>query len=340
MIGEAVAESKDTKKSKKKGDKGSKVDVSAAVEPECDDPFPTSVERTPETEYLFNNWWHFDDTRVSKMDVNKLSKYFGGKGKENAYILIYRRTSLNENNQALKQVSPPPGVHMDILKEEAHLQKSFENYDLMKEMLSINVRHVDHAFDFDNEAIIPGAQHVIQMHFKDTLKEVRKKVRQTVGVPDGFRFFLIQYEELDNGTLQFASMVPDVDGWEEDFFLVENLYLYHDMNYLFVPCDHPRFSDFSSKISIINTKSKIKLRAMGEENEIMVPRYASNHKLVEVLQPFATWELKAWDIYIVEFGDKKSILQLTALQRSAGIPDDLEVILEETEVLYSNTGRP
>lgn len=337
-MGDVNPDIKEYSKKSKNVKKEAKEFQTAVVDDECDDPLPTDVKRTPETEYLFNNWWHFDDSRVAKFDVNRLAKYFGGKGKENAYILIYRRTSLNENNSAIKQVTLPPGVYMDVLKEESHLQLAYDNYDLMKETLSMNVRHVDQAFDFKSEEIKSGAQHVVQLHFKETLKDLRVKVRGQFGAPPEMNFFLFQYEELDNGTLQFASVVPDVNSWEEGFFLVENLYLYHDMNYLFVPADHPRLSDFSTKLSIMNTKSRIKLRAMGEENEMLVPRYASNGMLVEHLKPFANWDLKAWDIYIVDFGDKKSILQLTALQRSAGIPDELEVILEETEVDYLNIG--
>jgi hypothetical protein len=155
--------------------------------------------------------------------------------------------------------------------------------------------------------------------------------------PDS-KFFLIQHEQLPNGTLQMAHVLPDVSGWEEGFFLVKGLYLYHDNEYLVVPAEHPKFNHFIDKITLVNTKSRIKLRASGEELEMLVPKYANNKELCHIFAPFASWDVKPWDIYIVDFGEKKSILQLTPLQRSNGIPDDLEVILEQSEVLMSHLG--
>lgn len=134
------------------------------------------------------------------------------------------------------------------------------------------------------------------------------------------------------------SMIPDVTSWEEGFFTVKNLYIYHDTDYLLVPIDHPKFTHFASKISLANTKSRVKLRAFGEVQDIWVPRYANNQQLVEFFQTFADWDLKVWDIFIIDYGEKKALNTIPPLQRSAGIPDDLEIILEKTEVVIYQIG--
>jgi hypothetical protein len=170
------------------------------------------------------------------------------------------------------------------------------------------------------------------------MKVARQKVRHEFGLPDDSRFFLIHYESLPNGTIQMPSMIPDVITWEESFFTVKNLYIYHDTDYLLVPIDHPKFTHFASKISLANTKSRIKLRCLGEVHELWVPRYANNQQLVDYLQNFADWDLRAWDIFILDFGEKRALNTIPALQRSVGIPDDLDIILEKTEVLYHYIG--
>jgi hypothetical protein len=339
-----VANEEADKKIKKKEKKGKKdksepkPEAAVIVEEPCDDPFPTNVPRTPENEYLFNNWWDFDDTRVSKFNINKMAKYFGGQGKENAYILIYRKTSLNAQNQVLKHQEYPESVFQEIKSEEKGLQMLTDNYENMKEVLHIKVRQVDDAYDFNTDQILPGFNKVVQLHYNETMKELRQKVRHEFGLPDDSRFFLIQHETLPNGSIQMASMITDVITWEEGFFNIKNLYIYHDSEYLLVPIDHPKFLHFASKISLANTKSRIKLRSMGEVHEIWVPKYVNNKNLAEALKNFADWDLKIWDIYIIDYGEKKALNSITPLQRSLGIPDDLEIVLEKTEVSFSKIG--
>lgn len=214
-----------------------------------------------------------------------------------------------------------------------------ENYENMKQVLNIKVRQVDEAYDFETEQIIPGSGKVIQLHYNESMKVARQKVRHEFGLPDDSRFFLIHYEPLPNGTIQMASMIPDVNTWEEGFFTVKNLYIYHDTDYLLVPVDHPKFLHFASKISLANTKSRIKLRAMGEQHELWVPRYANNKELVDLLRNFVDWDLKAWDVFIIDFGEKKSLNTIPPLQRSVGIPDDLEIMLERTEDVLEKSKR-
>lgn len=95
-----------------------------AEEEECPDPFPTKVERNAETEYLFNNWYDFDDSRVKKFDVNRLHKYFGP-SKETAYILFYRKTSQHAKKQEFAALTPPPSIYAEVLaiNEEKKQQK-------------------------------------------------------------------------------------------------------------------------------------------------------------------------------------------------------------------------
>lgn len=83
------------KHGKKKDKKKDKNQVENSNFDEPTEPFPTKLKRDETTEYLFNDWWDFDDTRVNKFDINRMPKYFGN-NKENAYILMYRRTSLNK----------------------------------------------------------------------------------------------------------------------------------------------------------------------------------------------------------------------------------------------------
>jgi hypothetical protein len=91
-------------------DQGKKIE-----EEECQDPFPTKIERNSETEYLFNNWYDFDDSRVKKFDVNKLHKFFGP-SKETAYILFYRKTSQHAKKDEFKNLTPPPGIYQEVLQ--------------------------------------------------------------------------------------------------------------------------------------------------------------------------------------------------------------------------------
>ena len=153
-------------------------------------------------------------------------------------------------------------------------------YDSMKNEVHLNIRLVDQAYDFDNDRIIPGPCKVVEANFSETMKTFRQRVRDAFDLPADTMFVLVQHELLPNGTIQMASIVTDVPGWEEGFFLVKELYLHHDSDYLLVPVSHPRYADFKHKITIANTKIRIKLRAGDEEHKMFIPRYASNKDLV------------------------------------------------------------
>ena len=219
---------------------------------DCPDPFPTNVARDQSTEYLFNSWYDFDDSRVGPISVDRLQKYFG-KNKESAYILMYRKTSLNKNNHTIRDQISPTTLLDKIKTEESALIKWTTNFESYKRQLRINICHVDQGFDFIEDQIIPGAPHVsLTLSFKETLRNLRDKVRQAMNLKETDNFILVQYEALPNGTVQMASIITDANNWMEDFFMVKELYLYHNSNYFLLPINHPKYSSFATRITLAN----------------------------------------------------------------------------------------
>lgn len=212
------------------------------------------MKRDESTEYLFNGWYDFDDTRINPFDVNKLQKYFG-KNKESAYILIYRKTSLNTKNTEIKALQPPQSLLDKVTAEEKTLRKWVANFESYKQQLRLNVCHIDQGYDFGEDQINPGVNHVsIQVSFDETLKQLKDKVRAGLGLKPEDKFIMVQYEPQENGTVQMASMVTDAATWMEEFVKVKELYLYHDSNYFVVPINHPKYCSLSSKLTLANVE--------------------------------------------------------------------------------------
>jgi len=327
---------------KDKRDKKSKKDdkpPKQEKQEEPDDPFPTEVPRTPETEYLFNNWWNLDDSRVSRIDVNRLSKYFG-KNKESAYILMYRKVALNANNEQIRDAVPPAPVFEDIQQEERSMQTFVDSYDIMKTKLRIKVRHVDHAYDHDCQAIKEGQSRTVELDFEETLASLKQKVRGQLDLAPDARFLLVQYDPVANGTVQMPSMITDGDPWQERFLLVKDLMLYHNTDYLVVPVDHPLVPELQDLLSLGNVRVRVKVRTGEKVTEMLIRKYANNQQLLELFRPLVQdWQLRLQDIFVVDVDEKRALAEIPKTQRVKGIPsDDFEFCLLNTDNIYKQGG--
>ena len=326
-------------KKKDKKDKKSKKEEKPEKAEEPDDPFPTEVPRTEETEYLFNNWWSLDDSRVSRIDVNRLSKYFG-KNKENAYILMYRKTSLNANNQKIRDAAPPLPVFEDIRLEERSMQTFVDSYEIMKTKLRIKVRHVDAGYDHASQAVKEGPSKTVELDFQESLASLKQKVRKQLDLPDDAKFLMIQYDPVANGTIQLPSMITGCEEWQERFFLVKDLMLYHNTNYFVVPIDHPLIPELQDLLTVGNIRVRVKVRVGDKTTEMLVRKYSNNEQLFELFKPLVQdWPLKLHDIFVVDVDEKRALVEIPRMQRVRGIPsDDFEFCLLNTDNIYKQGG--
>lgn len=187
---------------------------------DCPDPFPTKIERTPETEYLFNNWYDFDDTRVKKFDVNKLHKYFGP-SRETAYILMYRKTEQHAKKEHFKNLTPPPGIYQEVLSINENKKQQKVAFEKNKFKIQLNVGMVEDIYDFEENDLIVGRDQSkcfdISISKFDYVAELKSQVRSLFGLAECEDFLMVMYEvSSDNDTLdltQIMTMYQADDGW-------------------------------------------------------------------------------------------------------------------------------
>ncbi len=83
----------------------------------------------------------------------------------------------------------------------------------------------------------------------------------------------------------------------------------------------------------MKTKVRVKVKVNDQEYTMFVPKYSTNQELANIFRPLADWDLEPKDVFIVDFGEKKSLKDLTNVQRSLGIRyDDCEFVLRKYDV--------
>lgn len=250
---------KKEKEEEKKKKKKNKKDKKNKNEDKGDDPFPTEVERTPENEYLFNNWYDFDDTRVKKFDVNKLHKYFSGR--ECAYILMYRKTEKREMNEYYKNQVPTAGVYQEVLNLNEKLKSEKIYYEKMKFKLQFHIGLVDDIFDFDTldtkKEIDPKKIHTFVVSMYDYVKDFKKLVQEKFGQEDD-KFILVLYERAENETLDLTQVIAgygSCDKWMQ----IQDLKTYHNTSWFLMRYDDERIHRLNDKFTIKNVNIQKKL---------------------------------------------------------------------------------
>jgi hypothetical protein len=70
-----------------------------------------------------------------------------------------------------------------------------------------------------------------------------------------------------------------------------------------------------------------------EEYEMLIPKYACNKAIRDEFQNFCDWDLRLHDIFVIDFAEKKGLLEIPISVRGNGIPyRDFEFVLQKTEV--------
>lgn len=204
--------------------------------------------RDPSTEYLFHDWYDFDDSRVTKFNVNKMHKYFGN-SKESAFLLVYRKTSLHTGSVGPKVLVPPPSVLNQVLKEEKDLKQTLTNYELFKEKLRIHVAEADTVYNFETGQILSGASKDLIVDFQDCLMAVRQRVKAELGLNHD-DWCLIEYESNEPDPAILVRLLAE-DGPNQPIpHTVKSLKLHHDSFYFVIPYDHPQYIFLGSKLTL------------------------------------------------------------------------------------------
>ena len=286
--------------------------------------FPTKSQLIPEHAHLFKNWWIFDNQNVEKVNVKMLSQLFGGKNHQSAVVLYYQRSELQPGKAFSWPTDAVPPELAEIQKEDISNRKALFSIESLKQRLCLRIRHVDEAYNFDSGNISPGFQHVIQLHFNHSLRDLQDKVKADLSLPSDSRFFLIRYDKLPNGSMKFSHIIPDVNCWTRDFLLVKNMQIFHNNDYLLVPVEHPKFDHFASKVTLANVCVRLKLNAAGGRIDLWVPKYSTAKQLIKTLSPFAAWHIELDDIYLLVDG---KLTPMAAVKSLCHVADDTEVML-------------
>lgn len=204
--------------------------------------------RDPTTEYLFNDWYDFDDSRVTKFNVNKMHKYFGN-SKESAFILVYRKTSLHTGSATPKELVPPSTVLSQVLKEEKDLKQNLQNYELFKRKLRIHVAEADMVYNFDTCQILSGASKDLIVDFGEPLMGVRQRIKAELGLSHD-DWCLVEYEGNEPDPALLVRLLTEDGPHQPVPHTVESLKVHHDSYFFVIAYDHPQYKSLGQKLTL------------------------------------------------------------------------------------------
>ncbi|XP_066301644.1 ubiquitin carboxyl-terminal hydrolase 40-like [Branchiostoma lanceolatum] len=134
---------------------------------------------------VLNCWFDFNDSRVRPIPESEIDTQY--QGKESAYMLFYRRKSLNRPQEAkgLPTYGMQPWQLAEVIEENSRLQKEREEYDTAVNTISIDVL-VSHEYMYQGGALqtLPGCHSNVMRLTLDRRKSVgdlKESIQEMLG---------------------------------------------------------------------------------------------------------------------------------------------------------------
>jgi len=197
--GEETAESQNEKPNKKEEEKKKEI-YDDTVFDETDFPIAFS------NKDLTSNWFDFNDSSVTAIPVNRLQTQFGGRGSENAYILLYRQKSLAQDpsfkklelqSYLKKSVESQNKAVEDERKIYAEAETQLEMIFLESKSINLSERKFIQPIDPTKDG------NKLRFSFESTIKEVFDQLN----FEDPENYVLAEMQTLPNGLIQFKRVI-------------------------------------------------------------------------------------------------------------------------------------
>ncbi|KAI8492070.1 ubiquitin-like protein-specific protease [Branchiostoma belcheri] len=134
---------------------------------------------------VVNCWFDFNDSRVRPIPESEIQTQY--QGKESAYMLFYRRKSLNRPLEA--KGLPTYGMQAwqlaEVIEENSRLQKEREEYDTAVNTISVDVL-VSHEYMYQGGALqtLPGCHSNVMrltLDRRKTVEDLKVSIREMLG---------------------------------------------------------------------------------------------------------------------------------------------------------------